>query len=191
MSYKELQTVDIGHLIEKKGNQDYLSWANAWNELKQVCPTAQRFVYENEQGLPYFTDGRTAMVKVGIIVDDVEHIDYLPIMDYRNNSIPVEKITTFDIVKTIQRSTVKAIALHGLGLNLWIGEDTKVAKATHPAKKEKAMVKKGDKVWTEKIVPWIHRMKGQKTTDEIISVLSNGYVITPTLKKHIENECSK
>jgi hypothetical protein len=53
------------------------------------------------------------------------------------------------------------------------------------------MVKKGDKVWTGKILPWIERMKGQKTTDEIISVLSNGYVITPTLKKHIENECSK
>ena len=114
-----------------------------------------------------------------------------PPMKVRNNSIPVEKITTFDIVKTIQRSTVKAIALHGLGLNLWIGEDTRISKATPPAKKEKAMVKKGDKVWTGKIVPWIERMKGQKTTDEIISVLSNGYVITPTLKKHIENECTK
>jgi hypothetical protein len=190
MSYKELQTVDIGHLIEKKGNQDYLSWANAWNELKQVCPTAQRFVYENEQGLPYFTDGRTAMVKVGIIVNDVEHIDYLPIMDYRNNSIPLEKVTTFDIVKTIQRSTVKAIALHGLGLNLWIGEDTKIAKS-EPKPKEKTNVKKGDSVWTGKIVPWIERAKTHKTTEEIVSILSNGYIITPTLKKHIENECSK
>ena len=188
MSYKELQTVDIGHLIEKKGNQDYLSWANAWNELKQVCPTAQRFVYENEQGLPYFTDGRTAMVKVGIIVNDVEHIDYLPIMDYRNNSIPLDKVTTFDIVKTIQRSTVKAIALHGLGLNLWIGEDTKIEKSEP---KPKTNVKKGDSVWTGKIVPWIERMKGQKTTEEIVSILSNGYIITPTLKNHIENECSK
>jgi len=191
MSYKKLSEVSVDHLIEKKGNQDYLSWANAWHMLKQNYPTAQRFVYENDMGLPYFTDGRTAMVKVGIIIDNVEHIDYLPIMDYRNNSIPVEKITTFDIVKTIQRSTVKAIALHGLGLNLWIGEDTRISKATPPAKKEKAMVKKGDKVWTGKIVPWIERMKGQKTTDEIISVLSNGYVITPTLKKHIENECTK
>lgn len=191
MSYKKLSGVDISHLIEKKGKQDYLSWANAWNEVKKLYPEATRTVYEGEYGMPYFSDGKTCLVKVGVTIDGIEHIDYLPIMDYRNKSIPADAVTTFDIVKTIQRSTVKCIALHGLGLNLWIGEDTRVATAkTQPVKKDKIVVKKGDANWKDKIVPWIGRMKASKSPQQIVSTLSNGYVITPTLKKHIENECN-
>ena len=69
------------------------------------------------------TDGRTAYVKVGIIVNEIEHIDYLPIMDFRNNSILIDKISSMDVNTAIQRSTAKAIAMHGLGLSLWVGED--------------------------------------------------------------------
>ena len=191
MSYKKLSEVNIDHLIEKKGKQDYLSWANAWNEVKKLCPDATRTVYENEFGMPYFSDGNTCLVKVGVTINGIEHIDYLPVMDYRNKSIPQDAVTTFDIVKTIQRSTVKAIALHGLGLRLWIGEDTRVPQAKAEAKAEKLHVKKGDKNWNDKIVPWIARMKDSKSPQQIVSILSNGYFITPTLKKHIENECTK
>jgi hypothetical protein len=141
--------------------------------------------------MPYFSDGNTCLVKVGVTINGIEHIDYLPVMDYRNKSIPQDAVTTFDIVKTIQRSTVKAIALHGLGLKLWIGEDTRVPQAKAEAKPEKLHVKKGDKNWNDKIVPWIARMKDSKSPQQIVSILSNGYFITPTLKKHIENECTK
>ena len=191
MSYKKLSEVDISHLIEKKGKQNYLSWANAWNEVKNIYPDATRRVYENENGMPYFTNGGTCLVKVGVTINGLEHIDYLPIMDYRNKSIPQEAVTSFDIVKTIQRSTVKAIAWHGLGLGLWIGEDTRVPQAKQEEKKEQLHVKKGDKNWKNKIVPWIGRMRADKTPQQITSILSNGYFITPTLKKHIENECTK
>tara|TARA_Y100000114_G_C11761542_1_gene330038 strand:+ start:3876 stop:4430 length:555 start_codon:yes stop_codon:yes gene_type:complete len=180
--------VDISHLIEKKGKQDYLSWANAWNELKTIHPDAQRVVYENDMGLPYFTDGNTAMVKVGVIVNDIEHIDYLPIMDYRNSSITLDKVTTFDIVKTIQRSTVKAIGLHGLGINLWMGEDTKVERAKPITPVEKVRPKKGDKAWKDKIVPWIEKNKDKMSLDHVISTLQKGYFISASLKKHIEDE---
>lgn len=190
MSYKKLSEVDIDHLIEKKGKQDYLSWANAWNEVKKQCPDATRTVYEGEFGMPFFSDGKTCLVKVGVTINGLEHIDYLPVMDYRNKSIPADAVTSFDIVKTIQRSTVKAIALHGLGLKLWIGEDTRIPQAKKEVKTEKSHVKKGDKNWKDKIVPWIERMKGSKTPEQIVSILSNGYFITPTLKKHIENECN-
>lgn len=122
-SYDVLSNVNIKHLVKRKGNQDYLSWASAWNELKKVFPDAQRTVYCNAEGMPYFTDGNTALVKVGITVNGLEHIDMLAVMDHRNKAIPVDRITTFEIVKTIQRSTAKAIAMHGLGLNLWTGED--------------------------------------------------------------------
>jgi hypothetical protein len=163
MSYKKLSEVNIDHLIEKKGKQNYLSWANAWNEVKKLYPDTIRTVYEGEFGMPYFTDGKTCLVKVGVTVNGLEHIDYLPIMDYRNKSIPADAVTTFDIVKTIQRSTVKCIALHGLGLGLWIGEDTRVPQAKQEIKKEKAHVKKGDKNWKEKIVRIFHHTNVKKT----------------------------
>jgi len=92
--------------------------------LKSNYPQAQRIIYESEHtGLNYFTDGKTAYVKVGIVVNDMEHIDMLPVMDHRNKSIPIDKIDSFEVNKTIQRATAKAIAMHGLGLSLWTGED--------------------------------------------------------------------
>ena len=115
--FEELAKVSIKDKVEKKGNFDYLSWANAWALIKLKYPNAQRNVYEDQAtGLNFFTDGKTAYVKVGIVINDLEHIDYLPIMDFRNNSIRVEKITSMDVNTAIQRSTAKAVAMHGLGL---------------------------------------------------------------------------
>ena len=122
--YQELSELPIKRLVEKKGGLDYLSWSNAWDMLKKIYPNAQRVVYESEHtGLNYFTDGKTAYVKVGVMVNNMEHIDYLPVMDFRNKSIVVDKITSMDVNKAIQRATAKAIAMHGLGLSLWTGED--------------------------------------------------------------------
>ena len=92
--YGKLSAISVKDKIERKGNLDYLSWANAWAMLKSIYPDAQRKVYESDHtGLNYFTDGVTAYVKVGIIVHDIEHVDYLPIMDFKNNSIPIGKVT--------------------------------------------------------------------------------------------------
>lgn len=122
--FETLSAISVKEKIERKGNLDYLSWANAWTMLKAVYPDAQRKVYEHEHtGFNYFTDGKSAYVKVGIIVNNLEHIDYLPIMDFRNNAIHIDKVTAMDVNKAIQRSTAKAIAMHGLGLSLWTGED--------------------------------------------------------------------
>ena len=123
--FKDLSSISIKGKTDKKGKFDYLSWASAWSMIKTEHPTAQRKVYESEHtGLNFFTDGKTAYVKVGITINELEHIDYLPVMDYRNNSISLEKISSMDVNTAIQRSTAKAIAMHGLGLSLWIGEDT-------------------------------------------------------------------
>lgn len=122
--YNNLKAIDVRPKAEKKGRADYLSWAHAWDMLKSNYPQAQRIIYEQpETGLNYFTDGKTAYVKVGIVVNDLEHIDMLPVMDNRNKSITIDKIDSFEVNKTIQRSTAKAIAMHGLGLSLWTGED--------------------------------------------------------------------
>ena len=127
--FDELSRVDCSGKIEKKNGLSYLSWAFAWGELKKRYPLSFYTIYENENGYNYFTDGRTCWVKTGVTVCDnagiikIEHIEYLPVMDFRNNSIPLEKVTSFDVNKTIQRSLTKAVARHGLGLYIYAGED--------------------------------------------------------------------
>ena len=121
--YEVLSAINVNDKTEKKGNQTYLSWAYAWAEVKKHFPNVQRKVYEDPTGQNYFTDGKTCWVKVGVEIDGLEHIDYLPIMDMRNNAIPLERVTSFDVNKAIQRSATKAIAMHGLGLYIYAGED--------------------------------------------------------------------
>lgn len=101
----------------------YLSWAWAWAEVKKAFPDASYTIYENKDGLFYHTDGRTAWVKTGVTIGGLEHIEYLPVMDNRNKSIPLNTLTSFDVNKAIQRSLTKACARHGLGLYIYAGED--------------------------------------------------------------------
>ena len=122
-TFEKLNAVNVNSKTEKKNGLTYLSWAWAWQEIKKVDPKATYTVYENEVGWNYHTDGRTAWVKTGVTVDGIEHIEYLPVMDFRNKSIPLESITSFDVNKTIQRSLTKACARHGLGLYIYAGED--------------------------------------------------------------------
>ena len=123
----ELNKIDVSDKIEKKNGLSYLSWAYAWGELKKRFPNATYKIYENT--LPngyvvnYFTDGKTSYVKTSVTVNEIEHIEELPVMDYRNKSIPLEAMTSFDVNKAIQRSLTKAVARHGLGLYIYAGED--------------------------------------------------------------------
>ena len=125
--FKELNDVNVSEHIEKKGKLSYLSWVYAWGEIKKRYPNANYKVYESS--LPdgwivnYFTDGRTSFVKVGVTINDIEHIEYLPVMDNYNKSIPYDKMTSFDVNTAIQRALTKAIARHGLGLYIYQGED--------------------------------------------------------------------
>lgn len=122
--FTRLNSLNLNEHKEQKNKLDYISWAWAWAELKKLYPLSFSTVYENPSaGLPYFTDGRTCMVKVGVTCEGIEHIEWLPIMDYRNVSIPYDKVTSMDVNKAIQRATVKAIARHGIGLYVYAGED--------------------------------------------------------------------
>lgn len=118
-----LNAVNVNEHTEKKNGLTYLSWAWAWAEVKKRFPTAFYTIYENEAGWFYHTDGRTCWVKTGVTIDGLEHIEYLPVMDHRNASIPAERVTSFDVNKAIQRSLTKAVARHGLGLYVYAGED--------------------------------------------------------------------
>lgn len=121
--FATLSTIDVGEHIERKNGLSYLSWAWAWHYVKASFPAASYTIYENAEGRPYFDDGRTAWVKTGVTIEGLEHIEYLPIMDHYNKSIPLERITSMDMNKAIQRSLTKALARHGLGLYIYAGED--------------------------------------------------------------------
>lgn len=122
-TFKVLNDINCNGHTEKKGQLTYLSWAWAWQMVKQNFPKAFYTIYENAAGLCYHTDGHTCWVKTGVTIDGLEHIEYLPVMDNRNNSIPLEKVVSTDVNKAIQRSLTKACARHGLGLYIYAGED--------------------------------------------------------------------
>ena len=133
--FASLNAVNVNDHTESKNGLTYLSWAWAWGELKKRYPDSFYTIYENKDGLFYHTDGKTAWVKTGVTVvfdllmdgsrehREIEHIEYLPVMDFKNKSIPVDMVSSFDVNKAIQRSLTKAVARHGLGLYIYAGED--------------------------------------------------------------------
>lgn len=125
--FTELYDEDVADYVEKKNGLNYVSWAYAWKGIKEKHPTATYTIYENPDGWNYFTDGRTCWVKTGVTIDGIEHIEYLPVMDYRNKAIPLERVTSFDVNTAIQRSLTKACARHGYGLKVYAGEDVEAA----------------------------------------------------------------
>jgi hypothetical protein len=186
--FKELNAINVNKMTEKKGNLTYLSWAYAWQETMKVCPDMTRTVYESATGNNYHTDGKTAWVKVGITIGGQEHIDYLPIMDARNAALPIEKVTSFDVNKAIQRSTTKAIGLHGLGLYIYAGEDMPDEEKTAKAPSEPAIIDLvvGDENWA-KVMNYLtaNKKKGSKF---IIEQLSKKYSISEATRSEINKE---
>mgnify|MGYP001170156389 CR=1 FL=1 len=125
--FEKLNNINVNDKTEDRSGLTYLAWAWAWGELKKQYPLSYYTIYENAEGLFYHTDGKTCWVKTGVTVVDgewkLEHVEYLPVMDYRNKSIPLDSVTSFDVNKAIQRSLTKAVARHGLGLYIYAGED--------------------------------------------------------------------
>ena len=126
-TFIKLNAINVSDHVERKNGLSYLSWPFAWSELKTLYPRSYYTIYENSEGRNYHHDGKTCWVKTGITLvtdeENLEHIEYLPIMDFRNASIPLERVTSFDVNKAIQRSLTKAVARHGVGLYIYAGED--------------------------------------------------------------------
>ena len=172
--FEVLNSINCNEHTEKKNGLTYLSWAWAWAEVKKAYPDASYTVYENSDGWNYFTDGRTAWVKTGVTIQGLEHIEYLPIMDYKNKSIPIDAVTSFDVNKSIQRSLTKACARHGLGLYIYAGEDlpegsmqnAEVENGTYRSWIDNALIGHDD------LRQQICDKYGVKTTDQLDVVLS-------------------
>lgn len=138
--FETLNRINVKDKVESKNGLSYLSWAFAWGEVKKKYPNAQYKIYERGTDfgpINYFTDGHTAWVKTSVTIEGLEHIEELPVMDYKNKSITLDKLTSFDVNKAIQRSLTKAIARHGLGLYIYAGEDLPEEEKIEQQKKEK------------------------------------------------------
>ena len=173
-AYEVLSKINVNEHTEKKNGLTYLSWAWAWAKVKENFPEATYTIYENADGLFYHTDGKTAWVKTGVRIGEIEHIEYLPVMDYKNRSIPIDQITSFSVNTAIQRSLTKAVARHGLGLYIYAGEDlpeedkTEDVKKPIDATKKKALIAmcKADGYEIGDLLSYMHVANPDKITIE-------------------------
>lgn len=122
MSIETLLATDVSGRTEKKSNLSYLSWAWAWDFALRADPKA---IYEIKlfDGKPFVDINGTAMVMVAVTIFDKTITCQLPVMDHRNKAIT--KPDAFQVNTAIMRCMTKGLALHGLGLGLYVGEDLK------------------------------------------------------------------
>ena len=119
--FEALYRVDCSKHIEKKNGFSYLSWPFAVAELRKHVPDATWRVIRDDAGNPFRATECGYFVEVAVTVNGIELSQIHPVLDHRNK--PVAQPDAFHINTSIQRCLVKAIALHGLGLSIYAGED--------------------------------------------------------------------
>jgi hypothetical protein len=134
--YIALSRKDVSNGIERKGNLDYLSWAYAWNALVEEYPDSTYYFGEPVT----FPDG-SIMVKAGVTVRDITHEMQLPVMDHRNKAI--QNPNARDISDAQMRCFVKAIAMHGVGIGLYLGDLKHVVDKSTYEKAEQLLTAQG------------------------------------------------
>jgi len=156
LDFNKVLNIDVSAKVEKKktgtATLTYLSWAWAWAEFVKVYPTATYKVLKNKETMmPYFSSDSGVMVYTEVTVDNLTHEMWLPVMDGANNAMKneayeystkfgkksVAAFDMFDVNKTIMRCLVKNLAMFGLGLYIYAGEDLP-EEAQEAAQKEKA-----------------------------------------------------
>ncbi len=143
--FNKLASLNVNDKTESKNGLSYLSWSNAWMEFKKIYPTATYNIIKNPQtGLPYFEDPNIGiMVFTEVEADGMKYSMWLPVMDSSNRamkSVPytyqvwnkttkqyenrrVEAATSTDINRSLMRALTKNLAMFGLGLYIYNGED--------------------------------------------------------------------
>jgi len=203
--FERLSAINVNDHVEKKSNLTYLSWAWAWSETKRACPDATYKIGETT-----YDDALGFMCHTTVTIEDETLEMWLPVMDGANKSMKktaytystrygdktVEAATTFDINKTIMRCLVKNLAMFGLGIYIYAGEDlpegdstsTKVEapKKTAPAVGDDLVdLKKGTDNW-DAVVKYVTTNKAMGV-EKIGAQLVRKYKISPAIKKEIAN----
>lgn len=119
--FEEVYAINVNDKTEKKGNLTYLSWAFAWAEFKKVYPDASYKINEFDGTFCSGNEKMGYMVQTQVTAGEQTYEMWLPVMDMRNNTILQPKMT--EINKTIMRCLTKNLAMFGLGLYIYAGED--------------------------------------------------------------------
>ena len=133
-----LADLNVSEKVEKRDGLSYLSWAWAWRHFKEACPDATYEIIINQQtGLPYFESTAGVMVYTKVTACGETHMMWLPVMDSHNKAMKaqpyeirtkngpttIKAFDMFDVNKTIMRCLTKNLAMFGLGLYIYAGED--------------------------------------------------------------------
>jgi hypothetical protein len=196
--FERLSAINVNEHVEKKSNLTYLSWAWAWSETKRACPDATYKILETE-----YDDALGFMCHTTVTIEGETLEMWLPVMDGANKSMKkvgysystkygekqVDAATTFDINKTIMRCLVKNLAMFGLGIYIYAGEDLPEAevtkKPTPKADDELIELKKDTENW-KSVVGYVEKNKAMGL-EKIGAQLVRKYKISPALKKEIAN----
>lgn len=203
--FDRLSGINVNEHVEKKDNLTYLSWAWAWSVTKKECPDASYKVlptdYDEDLGFMCHTE---------VTIEGQTLEMWLPVMDGKNKSMrkkaysyatkygdkQVDAATTFDINKTIMRCLVKNLAMFGLGIYIFAGEDLPESETPEPAKSPKPLQSSGlvelvkDSPEWLKVVNFVEANKEQGI-EALGKRLNTKYTISPDLKKEIAALCSQ
>ena len=203
--FERLSAINVNDHVEKKDNLTYLSWAWAWSKTKTECPDATYKILETE-----YDEALGFMCHTTVTIEGETLEMWLPVMDGKNKSMKktaysystrygdkqVDAATTFDINKTIMRCLVKNLAMFGLGIYIYAGEDlpegetnVKPAAPSQPLKEMKSDalpdLKKGTSNW-DAVVKYVTANKSLGI-EKIGAQITRKYKVSPALKKEIAN----
>lgn len=144
--YKTLNAIDISEYLKDKNGFKYLPWSAAWDIVLAHFPDATYSVVKSEEGCIYHTDGRTCWVETTVTINGITRNETLAVLNHRNQPIALDTTTSFNAGNSVKRCLVKNLALFGLGLSLWVGEELSEAARSARAKKSMKLSELRDEI---------------------------------------------
>jgi len=200
--FERLSSINVNEHVEKKDNLTYLSWAWAWSVTKKECPDASYTILPTD-----YDDDLGFMCHTSVTIEGQTLEMWLPVMDGKNKSMKkkaysyptrygdkqVDAATTFDINKTLMRCLVKNLAMFGLGIYIYAGEDLpesepRVVEEVKPPTKLVVLAKDSDE-WKQ-VLKYVVDNKS-KGLEFIGKQLNAQYKMSVELKKEIAGLCNQ
>jgi hypothetical protein len=194
-TFEKLSRINVNDHVEKKKDLSYLSWAWAWSEVKKACPDTRYDIKETE-----YDEALGFMCHTSVTIEGETLDMWLPVMDGANKSMKkteytyttkfgqktCEAATMFDINKTIMRCLVKNLAMFGLGIYIYAGEDLPEAPPTPPKVVELSKLEQGSEAWS-KVISYATANKNLGIAT-IVQQLSRKYTLDAETIAKIESE---
>lgn len=189
--FSTLNAINVNEHVEKKDtgkvSLSYLSWSWAWAEVKKKYPNASYEIVKFENGLPYSYDPKTGyMCYTKVTIDDITHEMWLPVMDSHNEAMldhertvktkfseyKVPACTMFDVNKTVMRCLTKNLAMFGLGLYIYAGEDLPEEEIDNKLMNILSEIKKHSNLLTEEQKQKVTKAKDEKNIQYLETILN-------------------